>query len=675
MTGELSPALRERIENTIRCLTLDAVEAASSGHAGTPMGLARPVLELWDRHLRFDPTDPDWPLRDRFVLSAGHASMLLYSLLHLFGFDLPLEEIRNFRQLGSRTPGHPEYGHTPGVEVTTGPLGQGFGNGVGMALAARMARARFARDGEGPGDHFVYGVVSDGDLMEGVAHEAASFAGHVGLGNLIYLYDDNHITIDGPTSISFSEDVPRRFEALSWHVARVDGEDVEGLRRALAAARAETDKPSLLCLRTIIGRGAPNMANTSAAHGVLGAEEARLAKENLGWPLEPSFLVPDDVRDYLRERIEAKRQERAERDAHLEKWRATHPDLARAFTAARQREVPSDLPEQLAAAVEPKADATRKYSGAALTRIAQSVPYLVGGSADLAGSNNTTVKGLGFVGPGAGEGVDPFLGSNIHYGVREHAMGAITNGLALDGTFLPYSGTFLVFSDYMRPAIRLAALMGVRSTFVFTHDTIFTGEDGPTHQPVEQLDALRVIPGLTVFRPADALEASLAWAWTVSEARGPVLFALSRQKVDLFEREATFQPRDVWKGAYRVREPKRAPDVVLVGTGSELPLVCAAADELAAQDVAARVVSCPSLELFLAQPDAYRQALVPEQGPPVVAVEALRGESLRRLVGSRGLVYGVDRFGASAPSSVLAEAYGFTPARLAERVLGHLRAA
>jgi transketolase len=673
MTSELTPALRERIENTIRCLAVDAVEAATCGHPGAPMGLARPVFELWDRHLRFDPTDPAWPLRDRFVLSAGHASMLLYSLLHLYGFDLPMREIERFRQLGSKTPGHPEYGHTPGVEVTTGPLGQGFGNGVGMALAARMAIARFARDGEGPGHHRVYAVVSDGDVMEGVSHEAASLAGHLGLGNLVYLYDDNQVTIDGPTKLSFSEDVAKRFEAYRWHVERVDGEDLDGLRRALDAAHAETARPSLLMLRTLIGRGSPNKAGTSKVHGErLGPDEARATKRNLGWPEEPRFLVPDDVRAYLAGRSRAKRAEREASDAKLARWRAAHPDLARQWDAARARRTPDDLADKLVQGLEGKEDATRKHSGNVLQRLAPLAPWLVGGSADLAGSNNTTVESGGSVGPGAKPGEDPFAGRNLHFGVREHGMAAIANGMALDGTFLPYVGTFLVFADYMRPSLRLAALMGVRSVFVFTHDSILTGEDGPTHQPIEQLDALRVIPGLTLFRPADAVETAMAWAWTLREARGPVAFVLTRQKVPAFKREASFTPADVWRGAYAVREPASGPDVVLLATGSEVPLAVQAADLLGERGVAARVVSTPSVELFLAQPEAVRGALVPEEGPCVVAVEAGRGETLRRLVGSRGLVYGIDRFGASAPHADLAEAFGFTPERLAARVLAHL---
>jgi transketolase len=636
------------------------------------MGLARPALELWDRHLRFDPTDPRWPLRDRFVLSNGHASMLLYALLHLFGFDLPLEEIVRFRQLGSRTPGHPEYGDTPGVETTTGPLGQGFAHGVGMALAGRATRARFGVDGEGPGHHVVYGIVSDGDLMEGISAEAGSLAGHLGLGNLVYLYDDNRITIDGPTDLSFSEDVAKRFEALRWHVLSVDGEDVEGLRTALDLARADAERPSLIVTRTVIGRGSPGIAGKSAAHGAaLGVEEVKRTKQALGWPLDPEFLVPEDVRAWCEERVAAKRQQRAQADARLETWRSAHAQRASAWDAARERRLPENLAELLCEGREGVDEPTRKHGAVALERLVEHAPYFIGGSADLAGSAAPPIlKGLGTVGQ-SGDG-DPFAGVNVHYGVREHAMGAITNGIALDGTLRPYCGTFLIFSDYMRPSIRLAALMGVPSIFVFTHDSIYVGEDGPTHQPVEQLDALRAVPGLPVFRPADGIETSMAWAWIARNTRGPALLALTRQKLKALERPSDFAREDVWKGAYTLRDPGADRRVVLVATGSEVSLACDAADKLAADNVAAGVVSMPCLELFLEQPEAWRRSVVPDDGTPVVAVEAGCGESLRRLVGSRGMIYGMTSFGASAPYADLARHFGFTPDQLAARVRSHL---
>ncbi|HTF32999.1 MAG TPA: transketolase [Myxococcota bacterium] len=674
MNAAAAGALRARIENTIRFLAVDAVERAKSGHPGTPMALAGPAFEIWDQHLRFDPSDPHWPLRDRFVLSAGHASMLLYSLLHLYGFDLPLEQLMRFRQLGSRTPGHPEYGHTAGIEVTTGPLGQGFGHGVGMALAARMTRSRFSRDGQGPGHHFVYGIASDGDLMEGISAEAGSLAGHLRLGNLIYVYDDNHITIDGSTKLSFGEDVQRRFEAQGWHVQRCDGLDIEGLRRALGEARAESERPSLVILRTTIGYGSPHKAGTAKAHGApLGPEETRLTKQALGWPLEPEFLVPDDVRAYFAERIPAKRAERQRLDAEFARWRTAYPHLATAWDAARERRLPANLGALLAAEVQGKDAATRQHSQAVIQKLAAAAPFVIGGSADLAESNLTRIEDGGDVGPGAAEGVDPFVGRNLHFGIREHAMTAITNGINLDGTFLAFGSTFLIFSDYMRPSLRLAALMRLPSIFALTHDSIFLGEDGPTHQPIEHLDALRAIPQMTVFRPADGTETALAWAWAVERAQGPVLLALTRQKLPALRRPPEFQLADVWRGGYIVLDAGTKPSVVLLASGSEVSLACDAAGKLQADGVLVRVVSVPCLELLLAQPLEYRRALIPGDGTPVVAVEAARGQSYLPLLGAHGLVYGIQRFGASAPLAALAAEYGFTPDRLASRVKEHLK--
>ncbi|MCA9504020.1 MAG: transketolase [Spirochaetaceae bacterium] len=673
-----SPELLGRIENTIRFLAVDAIERAGIGHVGAPMALAAAAFELWDNHLRFDPRDPAWPLRDRFVLSNGHASMLQYALLHLFGFDLSLDDIARFRQLGSRTPGHPEYGETPGVELTTGPLGAGFAHGVGMALAARMTRSQFGgqvasggADRDRPGAHFVYGFVGDGDLMEGVASEAASFAGAHALGNLIYVYDDNQITIDGGTAITFSESVPARFAAYGWHVVdSVDGQDRAGLARALEAARAETERPSLIVLKTLIGRGAPNFEGRNKAHGgPLGAEETRLAKERAGWPTEPDLIVPEDVRAYCAARGAAKHAERLASDAALATWRGANAEAGARWDAARGRTLPSDLVPQLIEGLAGVANPTRKHSAVVLDKLASLVPYMAGGSADLAGSAAPPiVKAAGIVGPAAGDGADAFAGRNIHFGVREHAMGAIANGIALDGTFLAYCGTFLIFSDYMRPAIRLAALMKTKTLFVFTHDSIFVGEDGPTHQPVEQIDSLRVLPGLTVFRPADGVETAMAYAWYLQQSRGPVLLSLTRQTVPAIERPAGFDPETVWRGAYVVSEPEGKPHVVIVATGSEVGISIEAAKRLAADGIRARVVSMPSVELFLELPDAEQDAVVPDDGTPVVAVEAGRGETLRRFVGRRGLVIGMERFGASAPYQALAEHYGFTAEQVARRV-------
>ena len=673
-----STELLQQIENTIRFLTVDAVERAGIGHVGAAMALAAPVFELWDNHMRFDPQDPAWPLRDRFVLSNGHASMLQYSLLHLFGYDLSIEDIGKFRQLGSRTPGHPEYGDTAGVELTTGPLGAGFAHGVGMALAGRMTASQFgggAGDRDRPGQHFIYGIVGDGDMMEGVASEAASFAGSHGLGNLIYLYDDNEITIDGGTGITFSENVPARFEAYGWHVIdSLDGQDTEGLAKALAAARAETGRPTLIVLKTLIGRGAPNFEGKNKAHGgPIGADETKLAKEKLGWPTEPDLIVPAEVQSYCAARGQAKTAERQAADQALNTWRAANSAAAAAWDQARHREMPSDLVDRLVEGMGDTAAATRKHSAAVLEKLAEAVPYMAGGSADLAGSAAPPiVKSAGIVGPGAGQGVDPFAGRNIHFGVREHAMGAIANGIGLDGTFLPYCGTFMIFSDYMRPSIRLAALMKTKTLFVFTHDSIFVGEDGPTHQPIEQVDSLRIVPGLTVFRPADGIETAMAYAWYLQESGGPVLLSLTRQGVPVLDRPSSFTPADVWKGAYIVDEPTEKASVVLVATGSEVGLAAEAAKLLAKDGVRARVVSMPCVDLFLQQSEADQDAVIPDDGTPIVAIEAGRGETLRRFVGRRGLVIGMESFGASAPYASLAEHFGFTADSVAKRVKAHV---
>ncbi len=671
MAAEPTPELRARIENTIRFLAVDAVEAARSGHPGAPMGLARVGFELFDAHLRFDPEDPDWVLRDRFILSNGHASMLLYALLHLCGFDLPLEEIRRFRQLGSRTPGHPERGHTPGVEVTTGPLGQGFGHGVGMALAARMARARFARDGRGPGLHRVFALVSDGDLMEGISSEAASLAGHLRLGNLIYVYDDNRITIDGSTDLTFTEDVRRRFEAQRWHVEEVDGEDVAGLRAALRAAASEEEHPSLVIARTTIGFGSPGKAGSPAAHGApLGPEEVRRTREALGWPAEPPFLVPDDVRAYFERRKAERAAERRELDAALEAWRGAHPALAAEWEACRAGVLSRDLPAKLAAELAGRDAATRKHSHAVIQRLAEELPGLVGGSADLAGSNLTRIESAGDVGQGEGE--ERYLGRNIHYGVREHAMAAITNGINLDGTFRAFAGTFLVFSDYMRPSIRLAALMGCPSVFVFTHDSIFLGEDGPTHQPIEHLDSLRAMPELVVIRPADGVETALAWAAAIELSDRPVALALSRQTLPALHRERPLGLEDLRRGAYVLDEADGDPELVLVASGSEVSLAREAAAALRADGVSVRVVSMPSLDLFAERPPEERARVVPTDGTPVLAVEASRGLAYAPLLGPRARIHGIHRFGASAPARDLAEHFGFTPEAVRAAALEHL---
>jgi transketolase len=646
--------------NTIRMLAADAVQQAKSGHPGMPMGAADMAFVLWTRHLRFDPKDPRWVGRDRFVLSAGHGSMLLYSLLHLSGFDVTLDDLKRFRQLGSKTPGHPEFGHAPGVEVTSGPLGQGFANGVGMALGQAMLSAKL-----GPGnpveDHWVYAIVSDGDVMEGVAAEAASFAGHNRLGRLVYLYDDNQITIDGRTSLAFSgEDVTRRFEGHGWQVLAADGRDHDGISRAIDEAKGDPSRPSLIRVRTVIGYGAPNKQGKSSAHGApLGEEELKAAKEFLGWPLEPRFLVPEDVRAFWREVVQGKAAEHEAWRLREQAWRETHPQKAGLLDAHLRRSVPDDVAERLLEGAD-AADATRKLSQAAVQKAAALVPSLVGGSADLAESNLTDIQGAGSVGPSS------YAGRNVHFGIREHAMGSIANGLAYDGQFVPFVGTFLVFADYMRPAVRLAALAGLQVVYLWTHDSIFLGEDGPTHQPVDQLTSLRAIPNLHVVRPADGLEVAAAWVHALRRREGPTALVLTRQKLAPVTRQAAFDLARFARGGYVVSDPAGAR-AALVATGSELPTAQAAAELLARKGIPLRVVSMPCLQCFEAQPEAYRREVLP-RGARVAVVEAARGLEWWKLAGTDGLVIGIDRFGQSAPEKALAEEYGFTPAKVAARV-------
>ena len=652
--------LAEKAVNTIRMLAADGVQQANSGHPGMPMGAADMAFVLWTRHLRFDPKDPRWVGRDRFVLSAGHGSMLLYSLLHLAGFDCTLDDLKRFRQLGSRTPGHPEYGHLPGVEITSGPLGQGFANGVGMALGHAMLRARLGPDSPLE-DARVYGIVSDGDLMEGVAAEAASFAGHNRLGRIVYLYDDNEITIDGKTSIAFTgEDVTKRFEGYGWHVQSVDGRDLEGIHRALEAARAETGKPSLVRVRTTIGFGSPAKAGKSSVHGApLGEDELKATKRNLGWPEDARFLVPEDVRAFWREVQAEKAEGVAAARAREKAWRAANPDKAALLDVHLERWVPERIVERLLDGAA-GAEATRKLSAATLQKVAPLVPSLVGGSADLAESNLTDIKGGGSFSPETPDG------RNVHFGIREHAMGAIANGLAYDGLFIPFTGTFLQFADYMRAAVRIAALAGLQVIDVWTHDSIFLGEDGPTHQPVEHLTALRAIPNLHVVRPCDGEEVAVGWAHALQRRGGPTALVLTRQKLAPVRRDGPFDAAAALRGAYAVAAPAGAR-FTLVATGSEVPLAQAALDLLAKKGIAGRLVSVPCRECFEAQPEAVRDAIVPP-ALPVAVVEAARGLEWWKLAGRTGLVIGIDRFGASAPEKALAEEYGFTPAKVAERI-------
>ena len=656
--------LQHQAINTIRTLSMDAVQAANSGHPGAPMGAAPMAYVLWTRFLRHNPADPAWPDRDRFVLSAGHASMLLYSLLHLTGYDLPLDEIKNFRQWGSKTPGHPEYGLTPGVEVTTGPLGSGVSNAVGMAIAERMLAARFNRPGHTIVDHRTYAYVSDGDLMEGIASEASSLAGTLGLGKLTFLYDDNEISIEGSTDLAFQENVGERFGAYGWHVQHVDGHDLDALDAALCAAQGVEDRPSIIVAATEIAHGSPNKAGTAAAHGAaLGEDEVRLTKEVFGWPVEPAFHVPEEVLAEFRVALE----QGAARQAA---WQERRDAYARAFpeeAAEWRRGVAGHLPEGWEAHLptfspeDAASMATRAASGKVLNALAPVITNLAGGSGDLAPSNNTYLSGY------ADFARDNWEGRNLRFGVREHAMGGIVNGLAVHGGIIPYGGTFLAFSDWMRGAIRLGAIMGCHSIYVFTHDSIGVGEDGPTHQPIEQLMALRAIPDLTVLRPADANETAAAWKVALERRNGPTLLALTRQGVPVISEQERVR-EGVPRGAYVLDDaPGGSPDIILIATGSEVSLAREAATGLAAQGIAARVVSMPSWELFADQPQSYRDEVLPPDISARLAIEAGATLGWERYVGARGEVVGIDRFGASAPGKIMMERYGFTAEAVAER--------
>ena len=659
-TRSASTTLDELCINTIRTLSIDAVQKANSGHPGLPLGAAPMAYVLWDRFLKHNPTNPEWPNRDRFVLSAGHGSMLLYSLLYLAGYGVTLDDLKSFRQWGSVTPGHPEYGETPGVETTTGPLGQGFATAIGMATAEAFLAARYNRPGHTIIDHHTYVIVSDGDLMEGISHEAASLAGHLKLGKLIVLYDDNHISLSGPTSDIFDENIPMRFEAYGWQVLEVgDGNDINAIDKALAEARATTDRPTLICVRTIIGYGSPNKANSSESHGSpLGVEEVKLTKEALGWPTEPDFYVPDDSKNHMRLAVERGREAQRKWDDELKGYENAYPELYAQLARALSGELPEDWDSDLPTfAADEKPVATRSIGGKALNAIAAHVPNMIGGDADLAPSTNTLIKGEGNF--EAGE----YSARNVRFGVREHAMGAMVNGMALHGGIIkPYSATFMTFSDYMRPAIRLGALMNISTVYIFTHDSVALGEDGPTHQPVEHLAALRAIPNLTVFRPADANETVAAWRATM-QINGPVAMAFTRQGVPILPLEMV---GDVSKGAYVLYESGSAPEVIIIGTGSEVQFGLAAARQLAEEGVAVRMVSMPSESLFAKQSAEYQELILPSAVRKRISIEAGVTAGWYRWIGLDGIAIGVDHFGASAPWKIIYEKFGLTTEAVVE---------
>ncbi len=659
--------LDELCVNTIRMLAADAVEKANSGHPGMPMGAATVAYVLWTRFLKHNPANTKWPDRDRFVLSAGHGSMLLYSLLHLTGYDLPLEELKNFRQWGSMTPGHPESHVTKGVETTTGPLGQGFANGVGMAIAERFLAARFNRPGHEIVNHHIYGIVSDGDLMEGVSHEAASLAGHLKLGNIIYFYDDNHISIEGSTDLAFTENRVDRFKAYGWHVQTVeDGNDIAAIEKAVQAAQKKKGRPSLISVRTHIAYGSPNKQDTASAHGEpLGAEEIKLTKENLGWPLEPPFLIPEEALKHFRQALEKGKAWDEEWTDQFKAYEKAHPDLAAECLRWMSGQLPDgwdrDIPSFPA---DPKGVATRVTSGTVLNAVAPILPNLIGGSADLAPSNKTFVKG------GEVFQVGQYDGRNFHFGVREHGMGSILNGMALHGGVIPYGGTFLIFSDYMRPPIRLAAMMGLKVIYIFTHDSIGLGEDGPTHQPIEQLAALRAIPNLTVLRPCDANETAEAWRFALQHKEGPVALALTRQGLPILDRKTYASADGLHRGGYVLSDDgDKRPDIILMASGSEVHIAIEAGDKLAGKGISVRVVSMPSWELFDKQTEAYRDQVLPPEIKARIAIEAGVTQGWHRYLGNKAAAVGIDHFGASAPYKILYEKFGITADRVVEKAL------
>jgi len=665
----ISADLQSRAINTIRFLSADGVQKANSGHPGLPMGAAALAYTLWTRYLRFNPNNPKWPDRDRFILSGGHGSMLLYSLLYLTGYDLPLDELKNFRQWGSRTPGHPEYGRTPGVEATTGPLGQGFGNGVGMAIAATHLAARFNRPGFEIIDHHIYGLVTDGDLMEGVSSEAASLAGHLQLGRLIYLYDDNHISIDGSTDLAFTEDRAARFRAYKWHVQIVDdGNNVDAIDAAIQKAKEDL-RPSLIACRTHIGYGLPTRQDTEKAHGEPpGEAELDGAKRNLDWPLEPKFYVPDDVLSFFRQATERGAQLEAAWDQRMEAYCKAFPELGDELERRLEGELPKGWDSGIPVfPADAKGMATRNASSKVLNSIAVRLPEMMGGSADLAPSNKTWIDGSPSF-----QQVSP-EGRNMHFGVREHGMASAVNGMALHGGVIPYGATFLIFSDYMRPAIRLSALSEYPSIWIFTHDSIGVGEDGPTHQPVEHLAALRAIPNLVVIRPGDANEVAEAWKVAIKRRKGPTALIFSRQDMATLDRQIFAPAEELQKGAYVLADlGDGAPELILMASGSEVGLILQAGLSLSSEGVNVRLVSFPSWELFRAQDKVYQDAVLIPDVQARLAVEAGVAQGWERWVGGHGAILSIEKFGASAPYKLIYQHYGFTVEHVIEMARGLL---
>jgi len=665
----LSKKLDRLCINTIKLLAAEAVQKANSGHPGMPMGAATMAYVLWTKFLKHNPKNPSWLNRDRFILSAGHGSMLLYSLLHLTGYDVSLDEIKNFRQWGSITPGHPEYGLTPGIETTTGPLGQGFANGVGMAIAQKFLAQKFNRSKFKLINHFIYAIVSDGDLMEGISHESASLAGHLRLGNIIYLYDDNKISIEGSTELAFTESVDKRFKAYGWQVQRINGDDIEELEETIRIAQKNVFRPSLIIARTHIANGSPNKHDSAEAHGSpLGEGEIKLIKKAFDWPDETPFYIPGEALEHFREAVKVGMEVETEWNLLFERYRSKFPELAGEFEDFFSRRLPDGWKETLPSfSTQDKPIATRAASGKTLNTIAEKVKNLIGGSADLAPSNNTNIKSEGDF------KFQSYSSRNMHFGVREHGMGSILNGMAAYGGVIPYGGTFLVFSDYMRPAIRLAALMELPVIFIFTHDSIGLGEDGPTHQPVEHLAALRAIPGLTVIRPADAAETVEAWVYAVENKNGPVALVLTRQNLPILDRGSHVPANILEKGAYVLWQPdEKKLDILLIATGSEVHLCCEAAKILKEKGVNTRVVSMPALNLFEKQPEEYRESVLPSQVKRRIVVEAGCSFGWHKYAGNDGVIISIDRFGASAPAEILFGKFGFTAQNIVEKALSIL---